>query len=59
MLMTECKRDRTPMQATTRGKKAIGLDLVYNDIFLKKTVSLVLSDMLITDYRRVKNKVLF
>ena len=57
--MTECKRDRTPMQATTRGRKAIGLDLVYNDIFLKKTVSLVLSDMLITDYRRVKNKVLF
>ena len=59
MLMTACKRDRTPMQATTRDRKAIGLDLVYNDIFLKKTVSLVVSDMLITDYRRVKNKVLF
>ena len=25
--MTKCKRDRTPMQATARGRNAIGLDL--------------------------------
>ena len=35
--MSKCKRDRIPMQATARGRKAIDFDAVYTEKFLTCT----------------------
>ena len=35
MSMSKCKRERTPRQATAGGRRAVGLDPVYTDKFLK------------------------